>query len=67
MFVDDRQDEFFCPICGEFDPFVVQGKHICSTLPTIKAEESELPYGQQLEDGFLATNPYGDSNYGKTD
>ena len=62
------REEHYCPICGEYDPKIIIGKHHClqSALDEIDSEEEEedpLPYDQQLGDGFGAVNPYGDSDY----
>lgn len=62
-------EEYYCPICGEYDPKITAEKHRCSqsALDEIDSKEEEgeesLPYGQQLEDGFRMVNPYGDSDY----
>lgn len=71
-------EELFCPICGEFAPEQIWGEHRCSPEAlrkinkryekalqqedSLETPESNPPYGEQLDDGFAFSNPYGDDN-----
>ena len=66
-------EDFYCPICGKREFSVVTGEHHCTddeiaaeflrrkSLDVVTPEDP--PYGEQIEDGFGATNPYGDCYY----